>query len=146
MEIPAQFERFISPEPMSGCWLWTGAIKSNGYAVVAVKRKAHHAHREVFIATKGGIPAGLDLDHLCRVRSCVNPDHLEPVNRETNVRRGICGLVNAARQLSKTHCPQGHPYVGDNLYMNDKGGRECRACHRIRAQAKRNRLKNAISA
>jgi hypothetical protein len=69
----------------------------------------------------------MHLDHLCRVRACVNPDHLEPVTQAENIRRGH---GYAAWQRAKTHCPQGHPYAGDNLLI-DQGRRRCRICYTV---------------
>lgn len=78
-----RFDSLISPEPNTGCWLWLGTLSDNGYGIYAHRR----AHRIAFEQMKGGIPPGLDLDHLCRVRCCVNPEHLEPVTRKENCRR-----------------------------------------------------------
>ena len=69
-----------------GCWLWMGCLR-NGYGVLMVSKKAEYAHRLSYERFRGSIPAGLDIDHLCRNRACVNPDHLEPVTRGENVRR-----------------------------------------------------------
>lgn len=76
------------PEPNSGCWLWSGYIMPNGYGVVNFNGRRWLAHRLVFTIERGRIPDGLEMDHLCRNRCCVNPDHLEPVERVVNVRRG----------------------------------------------------------
>jgi hypothetical protein len=83
------------------------------------------AHRLFYEQLVGPIPDGLQLDHLCRVRHCVNPDHLEPVTQTANVLRGIGPTaVNAG----KTHCVHGHPFTPDNTYINKQGNRHCRAC------------------
>src|SRR4051812_35687163 len=83
----------IFPEPMSGCWLWTGALNYNGYGTYSWAeedgRHTYLAHRLVYIIERGPIPDGLQLDHLCRLRCCVNPDHLEPVTSGENARRGV---------------------------------------------------------
>lgn len=97
------------------------------------KRPAHVVVYEVY---KGKVPDGLDLDHLCKVRHCVNPDHLEPVTRRENVLRGE-GL--AAINANKTHCKRGHEFSGANLLenINPKNGqprRACRKCNRIRME------------
>jgi hypothetical protein len=78
------------PEPNTGCWLWLGRVTANGYARAwdPMRRTARYAHRILFERERGPIPVGLDLDHLCRIRSCVNPAHLEPVTRQKNLRRG----------------------------------------------------------
>lgn len=86
------------------------------------------------------IPDDLTLDHLCRVRACVNPDHMEPVTIRENALRGETA---AARNAAQTHCPQGHEYTGENTYVTTAGSRRCRTCTREyvrRSKAKRRRL------
>lgn len=95
------------------------------------------AHRVVYEHELGPIPAGLTLDHLCRVRSCVNPAHLEPVTIGVNVLRGN---TFAARQVALTACPAGHPYDVTNTYVRQgerRGERECRTCRRIEQSRRR---------
>lgn len=104
------------------CWLWTGAIQSGGYGELAgAGHRPLLAHRVSYELLVGEIPPGLQVDHLCRVRACVNPEHLEPVTCKENIRRGR----NAHRE--KTHCPQGHPYEAANL-ISRVGTRRCRTC------------------
>jgi hypothetical protein len=116
------------PEPNSGCWLWTGSIDRDGYG----KFRGALAHRLSFQAFKGTPPNNLTLDHLCRVTSCINPDHLEPVSHKINVLRGMSFSAENARRIS---CIHGHPFSGDNLYIKSTGKRCCRACWRRRAAA-----------
>ncbi len=73
----------------AGCWLWVGKVNRGGYGVTSVAGKTRSAHRVSYEWHVGPIPIGLDLDHLCRVRRCVNPDHLEPVTRRENINRGL---------------------------------------------------------
>ena len=135
--LPDWNDRFWSkahPEPMGGCWLWIGALNSHGYGVSSVVsdgvRRQRMAHRVSFERVRGPIPAGLVIDHLCRVRSCVNPHHLRAV---TNLENLLCGETNIAINLAKTHCLRGHELAGENLYVTPKRGRrQCRACGRIR--------------
>lgn len=126
--------RQVSPEPNSGCWLWLAGLNSTGYASVNVDGRRHSAHKLIYQLMIGPVPRGLDLDHLCRVRSCVNPDHLEPVTRSENSRRGLTGNAAAIAQWLKTHCPQGHEYSTGNTYIRTTAGRKpyrsCRTCHR----------------
>ena len=118
------------------CWLWLGPLTRNGYAPVrvawSIRRKGHAL---VFEAMKGPLPSGLELDHLCRRTNCVNPDHLEPVTHEENVRRGesIC-----AKQSRQTHCVRGHALTEDNLVLAKlrRGIRECATCKKARDDAR----------
>lgn len=118
-------ERFVESD---GCWEWTGKMSDYGYGLMRLGTKAtdpwRQAHRLVFEASVGGIPKGLDLDHLCLNRACVRPDHLEPVTRRVNLLRG---MTIPAANAEKTHCPKGHAYAGDNLFY-DGGNRKCRTC------------------
>lgn len=124
-------ERFFSKVWFTdGCWLWIGAMYSNGYGHFATSspRKDHLAHRFAYERLVGSIPVGLTLDHLCRNRACVRPDHLEPVTQEVNNRRGMGA---SGRHFRATHCPKGHPYDGENLYIRPDGmGRGCKECRR----------------
>ncbi len=121
------FDKVI--EGADGCWLWTGAKtkRENGYGCVVVEKRRYVAHRWLYEQFVGSIPDALTLDHLCRVRLCVNPDHLEPVTQRENTLRGV-GLT--AQQARQTQCKNGHPLSGSNLYTKPNGGRQCRTCHR----------------
>lgn len=101
-----------------GCWLWCGYVMPNGYGQFRTNDSSL-AHRFAYTAHVGPVPDGLDLDHLCRNRWCVNPAHLEPVSRSENLRRGV-------RKLQQQTCKNGHPLSGDNL--KPAGQRQCRAC------------------
>lgn len=90
----------VLPEPNSGCWLWTGCDNTFGYGLIRIPGgKLKTAHRVLYELLRGPVAKELDLDHLCRVRCCVNPDHLEPVSRSENLKRGAGGqkLVEWAR-------------------------------------------------
>lgn len=86
------------------------------------------AHRFVYEQIRGPIPDGMDIDHLCRVRNCVNPDHMEPVTRRENTLRGLKGRL-------VTHCPAGHAYSPDNLLTKTR--RDCKRCHANKERARR---------
>jgi hypothetical protein len=118
-----------------GCWSWLGAKNGHGYGVVRVDgRPMRGAHRVVYEAMRGEIGDGLHLDHLCRVRHCVNPDHLEPVAQRENTLRGEGPSAANAR---KTACLRGHPLVGDNLIaFANPHRRSCKTCHRERERVR----------
>ena len=139
------------------CWLWTATLTRKGYGqFYPTTTPGVPAHRWAYEFCIGAIPEGLQIDHLCRVRRCVRPDHLEVVTPRENHRRGLAPLLLAQylqrlresgeltggaiamreRQWAKLHCPQGHPYDSLNTSITAKGHRNCRTCHRNR-QAQR---------
>ena len=120
---------FIQREPSTGCWLWLGALRE-GYGLYSTRRpkSTRNAHRVVYELLVGPIPSGLQLDHKCRVRRCVNPEHLEPVTPRENVLRGE-GV--AAQHAKRVTCKNGHPLIWDGWQ------RRCRPCaYALRAQRK----------
>lgn len=117
------------------CMLWEGAQNSKGYgAVTNGHGSADLVHRRAWEEVNGPIPEGLTIDHLCRQKTCINPDHMEVVTRAENSRRG-----NAA----VTHCKAGHPLAGDNVRLytraNGRTHRVCRACRRAEKARYRSR-------
>lgn len=115
------------------CWLWKHATV-NGYGLARPPKAVGGSalvHRRAYELTRGPIPAGAVLDHLCRNRACFNPDHLEAVSEQTNLLRGEGW---AGRNARRTECPKGHALTGDNLRITNRGERRCRECDRIRAR------------
>lgn len=121
-------ERFWEKVEMSAdCWLWTACKTSLGYGQFrAAGRVTVYAHRWSYENSKGAIPDGLVLDHLCRTTSCVRPDHLEAVTQRINVLRGESPSAKQARQ---THCMNDHELAGRNLITDAHGKRRCRECY-----------------
>ena len=124
------------------CWLWLGTL-TKGYGHFRVGSRLRYAHRVAYELCVGPIQQDLQSDHLCRVSRCVNPNHLEPVTSAENCRRGLGPSASGSRMLAKTHCPQGHPYAGENLYARPNGARVCRACNRERDRLRWARRKAA---
>lgn len=131
--LPEKVEARIIPEPMSGCWIWTGPLRDSkdGYGGLSHEGKVYRTHKFVFEFFNGPVPQGLCLDHICRNKICCNPEHLEVATWKMNIRRGA-GV--APRNLAKTHCPQGHEYTLENTYI----WAEQRFCRTCSAHYKRN--------
>jgi len=145
-ELPARFHAKTSVNDETECIEWNAYTNRKGYGVFGVEgRKTALAHRVAYEAENGQIPVGLVIDHLCRVRNCVNPKHMEAVTQKENVQRGMAGK----HQLEKTHCPQGHEYAGDNLYVYPPGSvhagdRRCRTCADASHKRRRERKGSAL--
>ena len=120
-------------EPNTGCWLWTGAANGQGYASVLRDKRTLRVTRVLL-----GIEFRPDLHalHSCDTPECVNPAHLRVGNNADNVRDAV--RRRRHNMVKRTHCPQGHPYAGENVRLDEKGCRRCRECQR-RNDVKRNR-------
>jgi hypothetical protein len=148
--LPRRLLEKIDFDGPNGCWMWTGARTRTGYGHTSVGYKTWRAHRLVFTLLVRELVQDEQIDHLCHNRDeschggmtcphrlCVNPAHLRPIIWFQHAQERGPGRRNA----EKTHCPQGHPYEGENLYHDSKG-RRCRACQRAASQryeAKRRR-------
>jgi hypothetical protein len=117
-----------------GCWNWTGGINLAGYGRFTPVGSMHkYAHRWLYETVVEPVPAGLQLDHLCFNRRCVNPDHLEPVTAQENMRRNAW--------TRRTSCVHGHEFTPENTYIRRSGSRQCRACALIRYHQRTQRTK-----
>lgn len=131
-------ERFASRFQITDtCWNWTAGKNSHGYGGFYADGKMNHAHRVMYnLVTGKTIEKGMHTDHLCRNTSCVNPRHLEVVTHQENILRGN---TIASRNSTKTHCPSGHEYKGDNLYVDKVNRRYCKTCRNSRYIIKKER-------
>jgi hypothetical protein len=153
--MPATFEQMTERvlakcvETETGCWEFTGAV-SKGYGRVGTydretkKQRVYQAHRVVYIHLVGPISDDLVLDHLCKNRRCVNPDHLDPVTPGENTERAV--EIQRIANANKTECPRGHRYTPANTYT-PKGStaRYCRECGRIATRKWRNKTLNKFN-
>lgn len=120
----------------ASCWIWTGCVASNGYSKLSFESKHTSAHRVFYKWFKGPIEDGLQIDHLCRNKLCVNPDHLEAVTPKVNTLRSE---NIAAKNSRRTICLKNHPLAGNNLYITPDGRRQCRMCVNFRSEVYRAR-------
>jgi hypothetical protein len=121
----------------NGCWIYVAGKNSNGYGVIyesGHNGKQRLTHRVTYVRLIGPIPSGLSLDHLCRVRSCCNPAHLEPVPHQVNVNRGNSPSMVSRRTGA---CVNGHSRNDENTYIDKLGKAHCRRCDRDRKREKR---------
>ena len=123
--VEERLDKYSELDYTTGCLLWVGDLDRSGYGRIKVEGKMQGAHRVSYMVHVGPIPVDMQIDHLCRVRNCINTAHLELVTTAENTRRGDAGRLEAM----KTHCPQGHEYTEENTYRW-KNQRHCRACRR----------------
>ena len=139
-----RFEEEYITEPNSGCWIWIGSRRSNGgygqFWIRGPDNKRVLAHRWSYEHFREIIPKKLTIDHLCRVRCCVNPDHLEPVANKENILRGVGACAGHARQ---THCYKGHSFDEKNTIRCNQGvSRRCKICRDLYMYEYRRKFKN----
>lgn len=125
----AQFWETAIRDPVTDCLVWHGSSTTGGYGHVRYGHRMRNAHIVAYLLTHGSVPAGLQIDHLCRNRLCIEPTHLEAVTQRENIFRGTS---NQAKNHAKTHCAKGHPYDEENTYVDPRGWRKCRTCMRAR--------------
>jgi len=131
--VEERFDEKWMPVPWTGCWLWTASLDGHGYGqfnkvLSNGKWGSSKAYKFSYERAKGPVPDGLQIDHLCRERSCVNPDHLEAVTQKENILRGTSP---AAMNLRKNHCSKGHEWTEDNVALyKGRRGRMCKQCNR----------------
>lgn len=137
MNIKERMADLSIPEPNSGCFLWLGNIhEATGYGRIWDNGHRDFAHRIAYEIAKGPIPKDLEIDHLCRLRCCVNPDHLEAVTHRENIIRGASPASHKAKYAARTHCKYGHLLSEENTaYVKSRKWlqRRCRECDRLRA-------------
>jgi hypothetical protein len=117
----------IQRDEATGCWNWTGGHHPDGYGLISVHDKTRPAHRVSFELYREPIPEKMQIHHICRNKRCVNPNHL---SFHTCREHLLLDDTLAAANTAKTHCPKGHPYFGENLYVSPCGDRHCRTCKR----------------
>lgn len=137
---PDVFKRFMAKVSVreDGCWEWVGSRNKGGYGNLKVAGKTEIAHRLSYEHFRGVIPENKQIDHLCRNRACVNPNHLEAVDQKVNILRGV---GTGARYARRTHCSYGHPFTPENTYIRSDGARKCRICKRMSNRARKARLR-----
>jgi hypothetical protein len=137
MEMKDRLDKFIQAVPFSGCWIWMGHVDKDGYG----KIDNTTAHKAAYRQLIGEVPDGMELDHRCEVRCCVNPSHLNIVtpkkNKELTLERG------RHFQRNMTHCEKGHPFSGENLYINPNNNKRiCRACSAVSQKKYKDKVRN----
>jgi hypothetical protein len=142
---PSLRERLLSKAIINfetGCWEWQGGHNANEYGRIRVtgSKSMHLTHRVAYELFVGPIPSGLFIDHLCRNRKCLRPDHLEPVTNRENLMRSP--ITFAGKRVTKTHCVNGHEFTAENTAIRKGDGtRVCRTCQRAHQRSYQARIK-----
>lgn len=122
-----------SPKYAGECRLWPGKVSRDGYGREWHQGRWHMAHRRAYERRYGAIPEGMEIDHLCRVKTCINPAHLEAVTRRENMLR----QPRIGARAQQTQCVHGHEYTPENTKRDVRGNRYCRTCHNARERARK---------
>lgn len=141
-KLPARFWAKVDFARSADCWIWTAANSGGDrpYGVIWDGKRRAKAHRWSWETANGPIPAGLEVDHLCRTPLCVRPSHMEVVTKTENVRRSN---APGARAVRENRCKRDHEYTPENTITRGPKHRECRACHRLTTAASKRRLRAA---
>jgi len=138
--LPRRFWDKVQPCPISGCWLWTGCLTSAGYGLIAFgptrTSPPRYTHRLTYEVAHGAISEGREIDHKCRVTNCCNPSHLRAVTHKFNM---LVGQNPPASNAVAIACVRGHLFDERNTRITPRGGRACRACHRMRVKERKKR-------
>lgn len=140
------FERFTAkytPEPNSGCWLWTAAVLNAGYGQIYYRGRRANAHKAAYDFFHGPVPDGKEVHHTCNVPGCVNPDHLTVVTHAENMLSPVSATLSGINARKKA-CHVGHPFDSANTYVSKTGARACRKCNAKRARDKKRARRASI--
>lgn len=133
-----RFEKYVMPDPNTGCHIWCGCTYGGGYGWFAVDKKngSKPAHRVAYFIERGEIPDGFELHHVCENKLCVNPQHLKPLTKAEHTRIGPAAKASGAASLSKTHCRNGHEFSVSNTSYWGPGRkwRVCKECKKLKAR------------
>ncbi len=136
--LPSRFWNKVVLDPGTGCWLWTGYTRPDGYGSISIDGRPQRTHRLTYSVFVGRLDPDLVIDHACRIRRCCNPAHLEQVTDRVNVlvRAGMDSI--AVKRAQQTHCVNGHEFTPENTFTRRQrpGTRECRACQDARNKAR----------